>query len=225
MNKISLFFISCVFTGTLSSLAQGRNDAFVLNAGISVPAGGIEMVRDGSPFRQGGFRKYEFGAVYEKFIWNNFFVAPELSLWYGDNYDDKLIKFHYDPGYDPNPEMKPGKRDSWQFGATIGTMAAWRVQPCRNFSFDVITGPRLDINFVGKVKGYGLEYSNFYRTATFDWRIGLGLNIATHLRFGVNFDFRSGRYKNVDTGEEYIFWRPSGEQRRNAWNLSIGYRF
>lgn len=213
--------MSCV----VPTHAQSCEDAFVAGFGFSTRATGDGERREGIATYKGGFRKYEVYGAYEKFLWKGLFLMPELSLWYSDNYDDDLYKYSYDPSVDLNPDLKRGKLSSWQIGGTVSALGAWRQQLFHNFCVDFLTGPRLTINFKGKVKGYGYEFDDFYRTLMFEWRFGVGINILRHWRVGVNFDLRTGRHKDISTGVNGMGWLPGDRILHNSWNFSVGYRF
>lgn len=208
----------------LLSSAQGRSDAFVISAEMSVPAHNDKLMSDGSPYQLGSFKKYGITGAYEKFVWKSLFVMPKLSLWYSDNSGDKLIK-HYIIGVDSRPDLKPGGCKSWQLGSTIAANIAYRIQLFPIASVDIHTGPKLDVCLIGRVENYGLKYDDFYRTVTFDWGFGATVNVLRHICVGVEFDIRPGHHKTVETGEKDIYWRPSGQIRRNVWTFSVGYRF
>lgn len=214
---------------TQEANAQQRRDAFTAGIAFSVPTPQTgEQPVGGLPY-EGGFRKYEIYGAYEKFILGSFFVMPEVSLWYSDNYDDIVYKRGLmpmdDPYPDPYPDLKRGKEDYWQIGGTISILAAWRQPIGNKFSVDLLTGPRVPVNIKGHIEGYNHVFSDFYRPVRFEWRFGIGANLWSHWRVGVSFDLRPGRHKKVDTGVDGLKWNPSDEKYRNEWSFSLGYRF
>lgn len=222
MKKIILIIFASL---SLLNAAAQTEDAFVVNFEFSIQSA-RDFYIDGARLYEERFRQYGVNASYEKFVWRNLFIAPQVSLWYSDNYNDILFKGHdFEPPYDLRPDLKYGDDKAWQFGGTLAVMGAWRVPIAKSFSLDVLTGPMLDISFKSKVKGLGLEYNNPYRTVAFDWRVGVGVNIVKHVRVGVNFDIRTGDHKYYKPNEDYVYFLPSGYKRLNAWNFAVGYRF
>lgn len=228
MNK-SIFtaILAIVIFGIPSVAQQTKNDAVVVTAGYSLPALQKKEMLDGGAIYEEHFHKYDISVGYEKFVWRNLFVMPQVQLWYSNNCNDDL---YYNlwlelPDIDFQPDPNHPKEEAWQFGGIVDVMGAWRLSLGESLSLDFLTGPMLNICFASRVKGLGFEYKDFYRTVTFDWRIGLALNIKSHLRIGANLDLRTGRHKKVNTGEKYLYFIPSGEPRRDALNFSVGYRF
>lgn len=137
--KSIIVSVAIVAAGIMPVGAQETSDEFVVGFGFSVPATSGNDGLDGAPTYNGGFRKYEIYGAFEKFLWKGLFVMPEVSLWYSDNYDDKLAKAQVDPSTDPNPDLKYGKESAWQIGGTISAYGAWRQPLGSNFSVDILT--------------------------------------------------------------------------------------
>lgn len=227
MKKVILSIFLWLFTACFSVMGQHAQNAIVVKFGYTMPSFQKKILWDGRPNYHESFNKLDIAACYEAFMWRHMFIQPEISLWYSNNYNDGLVLFKglNGTGLPDGFDNMIDKKKAWQAGATIDVMGAWRVPLRDNFSIDFLTGPMIDVCFASRVKGLGLEYKNFYRTVTFDWRVGVAFNIRNHMRIGANLDLRPGNHKTVDTGEKYVYFIPSGESRRDALNFSLGYRF
>lgn len=66
MKKGFVAILLCMLAWPMVAFAQGREDAFVVGIGFSVPGAGVNENVDGGVNYNGGFRRYEIGAAYEK---------------------------------------------------------------------------------------------------------------------------------------------------------------
>ena len=230
-----------VMAGCMTFSASAQEpllDAFVIEAGA-----GFYTHENNSDYYGGWtsdglshFWEIEAGLAYEKFLWKGFFVRPEVSLFYRNNYNTSLgTERQYNPGQGPGvapgvdlrPDLKPGnnpERD-YQIGAKINCLAAWRQPVCRVLSVDILTGPLVAFNIYGATETYGLRYTDLHRAVTFTWRSGIALNIGNHFRVAGYFNINTGHNKTVELDEEHVYWTASGEKYANSWTITLGYRF
>ncbi len=221
------YAIIAIISGCIAFSASAQEplqDAFAIEAGVGFythegeQLDGVGGINDTNQFWE-----IEAGVAYEKFLWKGFFIRPEASLFYRDNYDTSLnVERIYGPeqfpgvypGTDPRPDLKSSgnpERD-YQIGAKLNCLAAWRQPVCRVLSVDILTGPLVAFNIYGATETYGLKYTDLHRVATFTWRSGISLNFGNHFRVAGYYNFNTSHNKTVKLDEEHVYWTASGEK-------------
>lgn len=168
-----------------SIVEQPKTSYWGIRAGMHYPCiwGGKNQVHDIAPFSVGP--GYEIGMVYHKSLNRRFFVEPGAYLYFREiQVFDDFYNWYTDFAH------------LYQLGLTVPVNFGL-VFPLKKGSFDIHTGPMLDIGLFGKEKAsfegtdYKINrnvYHNFNRFNAL-WNIGIALYTRS---FGFGLDYAPG---------------------------------